>query len=117
MNKLLFLFAAALVLLFVQSAFAQTEELSDTVWTKFTYPVEVRAVKFTPDGRYLATGGSDAIPKLWDVETGELVKAFPGRPMGIWDISIAGNMIAFIGAGKDGIQIYDLENYNLIKPI
>jgi len=117
MKRFLFLTLAALVLLFVQSAFAQTEELPDTVWTKFTYPAEVRAVKFTPDGRYLATGGSDAIPKLWDVETGELVKEFPGRPMGIWDISIAGNMIAFIGAGEGGIQIYDLQNYNLIKTL
>jgi WD40 repeat protein len=55
-----------IAVLFIQSAFAQSEELSDTVWTKFTYPNAVNAVKFTPDGKYLASGGDDGIPRLWD---------------------------------------------------
>jgi WD40 repeat protein len=37
----------------------------------------LRAVKFTPDGKSLVTGGgSQGTPHLWDVATGKLVKVF-----------------------------------------
>lgn len=40
-------------------------------------PGELRAVKFTPDGKSLVTGGgSQGTPHLWDVATGKLVKVF-----------------------------------------
>ncbi len=110
----MFLTAAALVLLFVQSAFAQTEELPDTVWTKFTYPNAVNAVKFTPDGRYLASGGDDGIPKLWDVETGELVYEFPILPDIIEDIDISNRYIAFTSRSENGINVYDLNTKELL---
>ena len=100
----------------VKTTFSQNTA-SDTVWTKYTYPYEVKAVKFTPDGKYVATGGTDAIPKIWDAENGKLVKEFPGRPTGIYDISIANNMIAFSGPSDNGIQIYDLNDYHLIKSL
>jgi WD40 repeat protein len=37
----------------------------------------LRAVKFTPDGKSLVTGGgSQGTPHLWNLETGKLVKVF-----------------------------------------
>lgn len=37
----------------------------------------LRAVKFTPDGKSLVTGGgSQGTPHLWEVATGKLVKVF-----------------------------------------
>jgi WD40 repeat protein len=41
------------------------------------YAGGLRAVKFTPDGQSLVTGGgSQGTPHLWDVATGKLVKVF-----------------------------------------
>jgi WD40 repeat protein len=40
-------------------------------------PGELRAVRFTPNGKSLVTGGgSQGTPHLWDVATGKLVKVF-----------------------------------------
>ena len=118
MNCKMVLFAAALVLLFVQSAFAQTEELSDTVWTKFTYPASINAVKFTPDGRFLASGGDDGIPKLWDAETGKLEREFLGNASKIWgmDINNTGNLLAVVNDSSI-ITIWDLHNGQITKII
>ena len=116
MLRNLFLITAALLLLFVQSAFAQTEELPDTVWTKFTYPAAVNAVKFTPDGRYLASGGSDAIPKLWDVETGELIREFQGNGWAIWglDVNPSGNLIAVVNS-ISVVTVWDINTGEILK--
>jgi WD40 repeat protein len=55
---------------------AQADE-PDTLWCKFTYPNEIRVVKFSHDGKYLASGGTDGVANIWDAETGNLVKSYP----------------------------------------
>jgi WD40 repeat protein len=113
-----FLFLLPLLLLVMQTAQSQiTEEKSDTLWTKFTYPESINAVKFTPDGKFLASGGSDGIPRLWDAETGVLIKEFPKQTTDIMDISVSPTMVAFCSPGANGLRVYDLQNFNLIKTL
>jgi WD40 repeat protein len=114
-----FLFLMPLLLLVIQMAFSQTtEEKSDTVWTKFTYPNSINAVKFTPDGKYLASGGSDGIPRLWDATTGELVKEFKGNGWAIWglDINNAGELIATVNS-LSVVTIWNLQTGEIVKII
>ncbi len=94
--------------------FGQTEELPDTVWTKFTYPNAVNAVKFTPDGKYLASGGDDGVPRLWNAETGELVHEFPNQNFTITDIDIVNNLMAVASPVDGGVFVYDLSNYQIL---
>ncbi len=38
---------------------------------------------FTPDGQYIVTGGSDAVLKMWDIETASKVQHFAGHEKGL----------------------------------
>ena len=43
------------------------------------HKARVDAVAFSPDGKVVASGGHDNLVKLWDVETGELLRTLTGH--------------------------------------
>jgi WD40 repeat protein len=114
-----FLFLLPLLLLVIQTAQSQTSgDVSDTVWTKFTYPNSINAVKFTPDGKFLASGGDDGTPRLWDAETGDLVREYIGSDKGIGglDINNTGELLAVVD-GQSVITIWNLQTGVIVKSI
>jgi WD40 repeat protein len=72
----------------------------------------VRAVAFSPDGRYLLTVGDDPAARLWDVATGKEIRQFiPTGPLA--DVS-SGYSATFIPGGSllitqtpDGLTFWD----------
>ncbi|MBS1964787.1 MAG: protein kinase [Chloroflexi bacterium SZAS-1] len=46
---------------------------------QLNHPQLVTKVAFSPDGRYVVTGSSDAIARLWDAQTGQEVREFVGH--------------------------------------
>lgn len=56
----------------------------------------VYSVKFSPDGRLLASGSGDRSVRLWNVETGECCQVLNGHLNEIWatDFSPDGQLIA-----------------------
>ncbi|MBI3376957.1 MAG: caspase family protein [Nitrospirae bacterium] len=39
---------------------------------------------FSPDGKFILSGGLDAVVRLWDVETGREIRQFHGHKKGMW---------------------------------
>ncbi len=71
----------------------------------------VRAVSFTPDGRWLLTAGDDWNVCVWDVCTGERGAAFNWRLGEVRALAVSpdGMTAATAGARRPGVLVWDLE--------
>lgn len=72
-----------------------TNEATDApeISVQLGHTAAIDAVAFSPDGKYMASGGNDNIIILWDVPSGREIKTFKGHKAGI----IA---LAFLKDGK-----------------
>ncbi len=60
----------------------------------------VDALDFSPDGRYLLTGGKDAIARMWDVQNGAEVRRFEGHASEITAVRFsADGRVVITGSG------------------
>jgi WD40 repeat protein len=106
------------VLMLIASAFTYSEE-SDTLWCKYTYPTVIYAVKFSPDGTKLASGGSDGVVNIWNALTGEFIKKYSneGKVTSL-DISPDGTLIAIANNVMGGpVRIYNLQTDSLLTTL
>jgi WD40 repeat protein len=70
--------------------------------SSFRLPEPVRALQFSPDARYAATGSADQTARVWDVATGrELARM--SFDFGVFDVSFnhRGDRLAVSGLGPD----------------
>jgi hypothetical protein len=83
------------------------------ILTRFMYPMTVAT--FSPDGKYILSGGSDAVLHLWDVETGTEIRQFHGHTGGL---TYGINAIAMTPDGRyaltsspndDHVKVWDIE--------
>jgi hypothetical protein len=50
---------------------------------------EIRAVAYSPDGRFIVSGGDDETVRLWDAESGQFVRVFAHQPTGVTTLSFS----------------------------
>lgn len=87
-----------------------------TVWTLSGHPQPAYGVRFSPDGRWLATGDETARIFIWDLRTGKKVREFPrekGHKRGIQSIAWQASGSRFATVGKDDvIHLWSLSGGN-----
>ena len=73
--------------------------------------VTVRSLAFTPDGKQLATAGTDRTVKIWDLTSGEVLRTladFEGNVVGV-AISPDGKWLATSCGTDDAVKLWELE--------
>ncbi len=75
----------------------------------------VLCVGFSPFGKYLATGGTDASIKIWDMEAGSMVKVLGGQTQPISSLAFSpdNKKIAAASMANTG-NVYDINSENIV---
>jgi len=75
-------------------------------------------VRYSPDGKFLLTGGKDAHLNIWQVGSYKLVQSIPAHNWAIYDIVFNPDATLFATASRDKtIKIWDAKTYQLLKRI
>jgi WD40 repeat protein/ABC-type dipeptide/oligopeptide/nickel transport system ATPase subunit len=70
---------------------------------------EVVAVKFSPNGQYLATASSDRTIKIWDIQTGQVAQTLTGHRDRVLSISYHPDGRRLVSSsGDETIKLWDL---------
>ena len=71
------LFTAGLIFIVASSGMCAAEK--PEIFLQLGHSAAVHSVAFSPDGRYILSGGHDRTLKLWDVSTGKELRSFGGN--------------------------------------
>ncbi|KAJ2914127.1 hypothetical protein MD484_g6278, partial [Candolleomyces efflorescens] len=73
----------------------------------------IRSVRFSPDGKLLATGAEDRQIRIWDIARKRIRHIFDGHQQEIYslDFSLDGRLIVS-GSGDRTTRIWDMEHYS-----
>jgi len=84
----------------------------------------VSSLCFSPNGKYIISGGADSIIYLWDVEKGSVLKQFKKHKKGIESVSFSPNGKFFVSCSTDkSIRLWDsitgneIKKFSMDKPI
>lgn len=67
----------------------------------FPHPHQVYAAEFSPDGRHLLTGCADAVARLWDLDSGRLIREYTGHEGYIHDVGFSPDGARIVTAAWD----------------
>jgi len=88
-------------------------------WVK-TIPAHfsgVMDVTFTPDGTRLLTASFDDSAKIWDVRTGEAVRALPGHTKAVGAVRVTPDGRYAVTAGDRRLLVWSLPDGKLVRTI
>ena len=69
---------------------------------------EVLGLVYSPDGRTLVSSGESEAIRVWDAETGELVRLLPGHPERVRGLAMSADGQLIASSGTDGsVKVWD----------
>lgn len=76
----------------------------------------IRCLRFSPDGKFLITGGEDRRLRLWDVEARKILKVFDGHEQDIYDLDVSPDGKYLVsGSGDRTVRIWDMQSSSLLR--
>jgi WD40 repeat protein len=69
----------------------------------------LKGIDFSPDNTTMATGRTDRIIRLWDVESGRLLAAMEGHQYPIRDLCFVGGGRTIVSRDDAGFAFWDVE--------
>ncbi|KAK7703435.1 general transcription repressor [Diaporthe eres] len=70
----------------------------------------VKAVSFSPDGKYLATGGEDLLVRVWDIASCTIKKIFSGHEGGVYGLEFSRDGLTIVSNSSDRtVRLWDIE--------
>jgi WD40 repeat protein len=71
----------------------------------------VLSVAVSPNGRYIASSSADKTIKLWDFESGLLLKTFTGHTNWVRSVAFSRNNNRIVSGSKDGtVKVWDVDS-------
>lgn len=77
----------------------------------FWEEVPVFSISFSPDGKYIASGGMDSTINLWEVNGRREIKTFKGHNGKVYSVSFSPSGKYIVSGGSDNeIKLWDIVN-------
>ncbi len=84
--------------------------------THFRHADRVISVAYSPDGKWLASGGYDGVVRVWDADTGKLLRECRGHTSHVWPVAFSPDGKLLASAGRDGtIRLWDPQTGQAVK--
>lgn len=110
-NPSLLLFALHI---FAFGVFAQADRTAELV-AQTGHTNFVTAIAFSPDGRFLATGGKDNTVKIWDAAAGQELKSITIGTVFLRSVAFSPDGKRFAAVSDDNLKLWDVETGRVVK--
>jgi len=75
----------------------------------------VNSVAISPNGQYVAAGSFDAVVRIWDVSTGQLVERLHGHWDGVWSVAFTPDGKGLVSGSSDRtLKFWDLSGMGAV---